>query len=95
MTKYKLVHGGHNMGGEFHSEGSIIELKPKQARALVNKVELVQESQPEQKSAEQVEQEEVQKKQYFAALDELEVDIPKDADLDQLKKLWEDNRPQD
>lgn len=36
--KYKLVRGGHHVGKTFHEEGSVLELTPRQARALVNKV---------------------------------------------------------
>ena len=36
--KYKLIHGGHRNGKKFLEEGSVLELTPRQARALVNKV---------------------------------------------------------
>lgn len=45
--KYKLIRGGHWAAkGEFLKEGSILELSPRAARALANKVAPVETAPP-------------------------------------------------
>lgn len=42
---YRLIRGTHNRGKQVIKEGDLLELSPRQARALVNKVELVTDQQ--------------------------------------------------